>query len=182
MGRHRWTTRLTVEDCPLYLCAGELHSDGVFAGTMGSIWRLYWFGPLDALQGSIEYTLIQTSSSALAIYIHRQCPCPNTAVDEQTIPLTTVRPHLGGKRFWFRCACRKRVGRLYLSPGQRVFRCRSCHNLTYRSAQEHDQRLYDLARDMPALLAARHAKGRARRLLAIKALGLRVKWTRRAAR
>ena len=136
------------------LCAGACHIDGVFASPVGSSWRLYWFDSYDAPQGSIEYTLTQTGSSDLAIHIRRQCPRLNTVVDEQTIPLTTVRPHLGGKRFWFLCGCGRRAGRLYLPLGQRVFRCRHCYNLTYRSAREHDQRLYDLSRDPAALLIA----------------------------
>ena len=45
------------------------------------------------------------------------------------------------------------MGRLYLPPGQKVFACRHCYYLTYRSAQEHDQRVYRLARN-PLLIAA----------------------------
>src|SRR5262249_27025280 len=29
----------------------------------------------------------------------------NKLIDQQLIPLVTVGPHLGGRRFWFRCAC-----------------------------------------------------------------------------
>lgn len=43
----------------------------------------------------------------------------------------------GGRRFWFTCfGCGRRVGKLYLPPGAYYFRCRQCHNLTYRSCQE----------------------------------------------
>jgi hypothetical protein len=68
-----------------------------------------------------------------------------------------VRPHLGGRRFWFVCGCGMRAGRLFLPPGQRAFRCRHCHSLTYRSAREHDQRVYDLARNPVALQLALQA-------------------------
>lgn len=174
MGRHRWTDRLTIEDCPQFLCAGTCHSDGVFAGTAGSSWRLFWFDPNDAPQGSIDYTLARTSSNDLAIQIPRQCLGLNTVVDEQTIPITTVRPHFGGKRFWFLCACGRRSGKLYLPRGQQVFRCRFCHNLTYKSTQTHDQRVYDLARDPVALqLALRGHGGDLKRLFfGMKAAGL----------
>jgi hypothetical protein len=80
-------------------------------------------------------------------------------VDEQTIPFETVRPHLGGKRFWFLCRCGRRAGRLSLSPGHRIFRCRTCYHLTYESAQKHDQRVYDLARNPVALQLALHGHG-----------------------
>jgi hypothetical protein len=45
------------------------------------------------------------------------------------------------------------VGKLYLPPGARYFGCRRCHELTYRSCQEHDGRVSALRRD-PALLSA----------------------------
>ncbi|MEA3406613.1 MAG: hypothetical protein U9R48_00855 [Chloroflexota bacterium] len=59
------------------------------------------------------------------------------------VPLTTTRPHFGGQRWWFSCPGRgcggRRVGKLYLPPGEIYFLCRHCHDLTYRSAQEHDK-------------------------------------------
>ena len=67
---------------------------------------------------------------------------------------------------------RKRVGRLYLTPGQRIFRCRRCYHLTYRSAQTHDQRKYDLARNPVALEAALRSKQPSRVCLGIGAFGL----------
>jgi hypothetical protein len=69
------------------------------------------------------------------------------------IELQTTRPHLGGVRWWFTCPlaagrpCDRRVGKLYLPPGGKYFGCRRCHNLTYRSAQEHDKRLDALLRN-----------------------------------
>ena len=38
------------------------------------------------------------------------------------------------------------MGKLYLPPGGRYFGCRHCHDLTYRSRQESDARVYALAR------------------------------------
>lgn len=39
-----------------------------------------------------------------------------------------------GKRAWFKCHCGKKRARLYLVDG--YFKCRDCHNLTYRTCQE----------------------------------------------
>ena len=57
--------------------------------------------------------------------------------------VTRTRPHLGGLRWWFTCPliragvpCQRRVSKLYLPPGARLFGCRDCHNLTYISCQE----------------------------------------------
>jgi hypothetical protein len=68
----------------------------------------------------------------------------------------------------------RRVGKLYLPPGERYFGCRCCHRLTYRSVQEHDKRV-DWLRKHPEELAAIVADPKAnlsdsRLLLAIKAI------------
>ncbi len=63
----------------------------------------------------------------------------------QLIPLGTTRPNYGGLRWWFRCPlkapsgrrCGRRVGKLYLPPGEAYFACRECHELTYQCRQEH---------------------------------------------
>jgi len=63
----------------------------------------------------------------------------------QMIPLGTTRPNYGGLRWWFQCPlkglsgrrCGRRVGKLYLPPGEAYFGCRACHELTYQSRQEH---------------------------------------------
>ena len=77
---------------------------------------------------------------------------------EYTVRLTATRPRFGGLRWWFVCPlsvngrpCERRVAKLYLPPHGRYFGCRHCHNLTYRSAQEHDKRL-DPFRRNPELL------------------------------
>lgn len=55
-----------------------------------------------------------------------------------------VRPcHFGGWRVYLRCPlvrdgrpCGRRCEKVYLPPGARYFGCRTCYDLTYRSAQE----------------------------------------------
>jgi hypothetical protein len=175
MGRHRWTNRLTVEDCPLRLCVAAFHRAGTFACPPGTISTLTWTTPSDEWQGRLECRVEHSGPTGLAIYIRRQCARISAPVDEQLVPVTTVRPPLGGKRFWFVCVCGRRAGRLYLPPGQRIFRCRHCHWLTYQSAREHDQRLYDLSRNPGALRLALsgHRRGNWKRFLfGIKALKL----------
>jgi hypothetical protein len=79
---------------------------------------------------------------------------------DYTVRLVTTPCHLGGVRWWFICpltkngiACNRRVRKLYLCG--RYFGCRRCHDLTYRSSQESDSRVYALARAgldaMPAI-------------------------------
>src|SRR5262245_13691493 len=66
-----------------------------------------------------------------------------------TIPirLEATRPCFGGLRWWGRCPCGRRVGKLYLPDGATRFACRHCHGLTYASCQRHDKRADALRRD-----------------------------------
>lgn len=172
MGRHRWTSRLTVEECPLHLCVASLHRAHMFTCPLGTISTLSWTGPHGEWLGRLECRFDERGNAGSALYIRPQLIRFGTPVDEQTIRITKVRPHLGGERYWFLCACGRRIGRLYLPAGQRVFRCRHCYNLTYESAQKHDQRVYDLANDPPAMLLVLHGHGgrRPKFFLGMKAL------------
>ena len=50
------------------------------------------------------------------------------------VSLVTTPCNLGGVRYWFTCpACSRRVGGLYIAPGDYYFMCRHCANLTYNS-------------------------------------------------
>ncbi len=62
---------------------------------------------------------------------------------EVVVHLQTTRPNFGGVRWWFSCPgmvggeeCGRRVGKLYLPPGDRYFACRYCLDLTYESCQK----------------------------------------------
>jgi hypothetical protein len=91
------------------------------------------------------------------------CPCnPTMATGEREenyrVPLTSTLPFFGGRRWWWTCpltingrACGRRVAKLHLPPGGRLFGCRVCHGLTFRSCQEshrHDRLFRLLARGM----------------------------------
>jgi hypothetical protein len=109
--------------------------------------------------GTIRYEII-SSPDGVSVRIPRQSIAvdnENRLVEECLMRIATTRPYLGGIRFWFVCTCGRRVGRIYLPRGEQLFACRICHNLTYKSAQQHDQRTYDLARDPTALGAVLHA-------------------------
>ena len=50
------------------------------------------------------------------------------------VSLVTTLCYFGGVRYWFICPiCSKRVGGLYLAPGECYVKCRQCNNLTYHS-------------------------------------------------
>lgn len=48
--------------------------------------------------------------------------------------------------------CDKRARKLYMPLGRTQFLCRACHNLTYRSQQEHDPRITRLKKDPDQLI------------------------------
>ena len=53
------------------------------------------------------------------------------------VSLDTTPCNYGGHRRWFLCpSCQRRSRILYMPPNSRLFACRVCHNLTYRSQQE----------------------------------------------
>ena len=61
---------------------------------------------------------------------------------EQIICFETSRSSFGNVRWWFSCPrCRRRVAKLYLppQPAEPEFACRQCHQLTYRSVQQHQR-------------------------------------------
>jgi hypothetical protein len=54
----------------------------------------------------------------------------------QTIAFASMKPNLGGTRWWFRCPlCNRRTAFLYLPPEATGFGCRLCYGLTYESCQ-----------------------------------------------
>lgn len=76
-----------------------------------------------------------------------------------------------GQRRWLACPnCSRRMFKLYRPPNSQVFACRKCHDLTYRSVQEHDARL-DRLLTMPDQLLSFYVLGGtvSWRLLAIRA-------------
>jgi hypothetical protein len=76
------------------------------------------------------------------------------------VRLTTTQPRFGGLRWWFvcpaiigECPCKRRLGKLYLPPGDRYFGCRHCHKLSYKSCQEHNKRGDTFSRDLEQMTA-----------------------------
>jgi hypothetical protein len=161
MGRQPWTSRLTVEDC-LPLEVGSFRRAGVFDPPAKTVCTTGWTDAYGGWLGAIEYWVTQEQSGRLAVLIKAQYARLESLLrrlDDCLIPLTTTRPHLGGRRFWFRCPivrdgrlCNRRVRKLHLPPGQQVFGCSDCYDLTYKSAQQHHKRK-DLARDPERVMA-----------------------------
>jgi hypothetical protein len=150
MGRKRWTTRLTVESC-LALEVGDLVRAGAFEVEPGTRCSTTWNDNAGVPISSITFRVLPDYSGALAIHFDHQMPatsCMPARIQRQIVQIAVTRCNFGGMRHWFRCAlpkngypCKRRVRVLYSTPREKLFGCRQCHNLTYRSAQQHDQRI-----------------------------------------
>lgn len=173
MGRQPWTSRLTTEQCPC-LNVTDMRRVGVFRSVPGSRWLLKHQSGIPGAESNVNYTVVEAPGCAMGLRF--DCGLAGQYI----IEVTTTRPRFGGRRYWLRCPlralrrdgtrCGRRVGRLYLPPGQQVFGCRLCYWLTYASCQQHDARRDALLRNPPALLLAVQSTNRPRRLLALGAL------------
>jgi len=127
MGRYAWSDRLTVEECRFFSVSDvifELLRSGVLGGK-----------PRKKIRVRMAYTIGKDSV-------------------DFPMDVTTTSCNFGGVRYWLGCPnCGKRVGKLYLPPGEKFFRCRTCYNLTYKSCKEHDKRMEALLKNRTLLLA-----------------------------
>jgi hypothetical protein len=141
---HWWRSskKTAVEDCKELDLGLLAHKGAVAAGRACSFkWSR---GGRPA--GEVGF-LVRQAGGLLALVLSYRVTPPGEDVEE-FVPLVTTRMHRGGLRWWGRCpllkrdrACGRRVGKLYLPPGNRYFGCRQCYDLTYRSCQE--SRKYD---------------------------------------
>jgi hypothetical protein len=153
MGRHPWSTRLTVEQCRC-LDVAAMARDGVFASPSGSRWMAVWRDRAGKPEEVLTYSVIARNRVVVGLEVNSH------QTGKYSVEIATTCPPFGGVRYWFRCplgnnsvACGRLVGRLYLPPGQAVFGCRLCYGLTYESTQRHDSRVDRLRKLPPGELA-----------------------------
>jgi hypothetical protein len=140
-GRWRQHTRATtVEAVPLTL---QLDRTTAAAIRTGGAYHMRWRWWPDWPEPPQESTLLlQVVEHGRAVILQYQASGSEHEVTER-VPVVTANLTYGQRLFWLCPGCDQRVGVLY-SLG--LFRCRHCHGLTYRSAQESDRRVYALAR------------------------------------
>lgn len=192
MRRH---ARMTVERC-LTFDVGSLRRALKcvdFPANSGEIsWSniSVWCDPFGEVEAVLGYVVGRTEREGVLVLVDPEetSPYPDSVrlPGDYIIPITTTRPRIGGVRHWFQCPvehdgkpCGRRVKKLYLPPGEQVFGCRQCHDLTYKSVQRHDKREYNLARDPDAVNAALRSKDLKRARLAIGGLAVSVKRMRK---
>jgi hypothetical protein len=108
--------------------------------------------PLTGNKDSLKYVVRPTDDpTCLYLYLRHS----NGSIKAAWTPVTLLskRQFFGGRRWYFFCpqSCRRWVRKLYSPAPGKYFACRTCHNLTYRSVQEHGSQLAALRRN-PDLL------------------------------
>lgn len=150
MGRRRWTNRLTTEECHA-LDIGDLVRAGAFEADPRILCTSTWNDSAGMPIWSVTFRVFPDRTGALAAHFYHSIPSTLSSpawIQQQIVQITTTKCHFGGLRRWFRCSlirdgypCKRRVRVLYSTPREKLFGCRQCHNLTYRSAQTHDKRI-----------------------------------------
>jgi hypothetical protein len=160
-GSGRWGAHIKAQT--VEMAGARLPLDRDMAATIrrGGRYRVTWqrkpsqAGALGALLGNLqarvycwEYEVVEGGQ---AIIIEHGEP-GRPAREHVAVARRALR--YGARLFWVCPGCNRRAAILYRRWGR--FRCRHCHGLTYRSAQEADKRVYALVRqihDAPALAA-----------------------------
>lgn len=136
-GKGRWIrphTKTTVEET-LKLPISQLRK--CFARESSGTFTWTWManGPC-----SINYFVRLNAGTPWVILDYR---CRETEKVCVPVRVQSTPTQYGGRRWWFTCplslngvACNRRVGTLYLPAREKLFGCRHCHKLTYRSSQE----------------------------------------------
>jgi hypothetical protein len=133
---HRFDKKSTVEDS-LTLAIGDFR-DRIYPDSSGA----FTWPSVGGNGPSIGYFVTWDEAPTVTLhYCWRDREYVRIPVDLESTPT-----QFGGQRWWFTCPlivcgapCIRRVGKLYLPPGERYFGCRKCHDLTYRSCQEAHQ-------------------------------------------
>ena len=125
--------KTVVEDC-LIINIDKLNRDGILS--VGSMGTISWSG------GSKIgfWTTERDPDCELVIQLDFSCKGENIT---QVVPITWTDVYNGGRRPWFICPvyhnghlCHRRVGKLYKPYYAKLFACRHCWDLSYRSRQE----------------------------------------------
>lgn len=140
MGRRRYSSRSTAEDC-WSISVSFLHKNDFFSGLKSGniIWTNWAGGEL----GKIGIVVSTCDLVKEQMNIRLSYNITDRGTGEKTdynyeVGLITTSCNFGGNRYWFRCpiaGCWKRVGKLYLPPTGMYFGCRHCYDLTYRSCR-----------------------------------------------
>ena len=119
------------ESCRLRI--SELRKDGMLRSGQ-TISKRSWTSSM-ARRTTTAILLVDVTDVPFAILIYSVTDRYGNKTDcKDEILLVTTPCNFGGVRYWFECpSCCRRMGVLYLAPGDVHFRCRHCNDLSYHS-------------------------------------------------
>jgi len=176
--RSRENRRFTVEECRV-LEIGPLVRAGLLYLPVGTPWTITWPEKVGCEHIGLEGALFRWSEGEWSLVLRHSFT--NSSLPEPlelpfTIRITRTACHYGNWRHWWMCPrvkeghiCRRRVEKLYLPPNSSFFACRQCHDLSYRSVQQHDSRVDKLVKNPFLLPWALTSPKRSRMFLGLKA-------------
>ena len=151
-GQWRLAKKTTVEES-LTLDASKLVRDGSVTDDGQTVGLLRWCSSEETVaSASIRSAALDRDRIELTLSYRVGGEDGGPVTMSVMLEATTMA--VGGRRWWMRCLCGHRVAKLYLPPGKMRFGCRHCHDLTYRSAQEHDKRVDAFKRNPEDLMLA----------------------------
>jgi hypothetical protein len=135
MGRWYCSRKATAnESCRLEM--SYLRKRGMLSGQATE--NTSWTSSMTGKETTIGLTVDITTDNPYARLVYAVTDRGGNKTDyDYEVSLVTTPCNLGGVRYWFGCpSCGRRVGILYLAPGDVYFRCRNCNNLSYHSRNE----------------------------------------------
>jgi hypothetical protein len=148
-GKHRWpigyVRKRTVEECQLKLDISQMRA--LIVAAEPREFRLGYRDPLGSVVLRFEGRLDPTHPLGPLLHIRDLSTSDPEKKTYREIVLTTTSPRLGGLRYWFLCphsedgnTCGRRVAVLYVPEETQFFGCRKCHDLSFQSVREQEQR------------------------------------------
>ena len=130
--RYFYNSKATVdESCRLKI--SRLRKDGMLSGE-GAYEIITWTSNRSDKKTIIGVAVNMTDDPYVRLIYSVTNREGNKTDYDYEVSLVTTPCNLGGVRYWFGCPdCGRRVGVLYLAPGNVYFRCRNCNNLSYHS-------------------------------------------------
>ena len=114
----------------------RLKKQGMLSGCKST--AITWTSSLTGKEGSIGLTIDMTAEEPYARFNYTTTNKSGDSTEhEYRAYLINTNCNYGGIRWWFACpGCGRRVGVLYMVPGNNRFFCRHCNNLSYHSRNE----------------------------------------------
>jgi len=131
MGRWYYHRKATIEEsCAVTIY--KLNKWGMLIGCQSTM--ITWTSSMTGKKTTVSITVYITDDPHVRFVYSVTDRGGNKTDYDYEVSLLTTPCSFSGVRYWFCCrTCNRRMGVLYLAPGDAYFRCRHCNNLSYNS-------------------------------------------------